>query len=57
MVSSDRNTEKSYKTFLEKCESLLDTYIPLKNISKNKLKCKDKPWITPGFQKCRSIKN
>ena len=42
------NTEKSYKTFREKFESLLDTYAPLKKISKNKLKFNDKPWITPG---------
>ena len=30
LPSSNTNTEKSYKTFLEKFESLLDTYAPLK---------------------------
>ena len=30
LLSSNTNTEKSYKTFLEKFESLLDTYAPLK---------------------------
>ena len=29
----------------------------LKKISKNELKFKDKPWITPGLQKIVSIKN
>ena len=29
----------------------------LKKISKNELKFKDKPWITPGLQKTVSIKN
>ena len=40
LLSPNTNTEKSYKTFLEKFESLLDTYVPLKKISKNKLKLK-----------------
>ena len=56
-LSSNTNTEKSYNTFLEKFESLLDTYASLKKISKNKLKFKDKPWITPGLQKSISINN
>ena len=57
LLSPNTNTKKSYKTFLEKFESLLDTYAPLKKISKNELKFKDKPWTTPGLQKSISIKN
>ena len=57
LISPNTNTEKSNKTFLEKFKSLLDTYAPLKKISKNKLKFKDKPCITPGLQKSISIKN
>ena len=57
LLSSNTNTENSYKTFLEKFESLLDNYGPLKKTSKNKLKLKDNPWITPGLQKSISIKN
>ena len=57
LISPNTNTEKSYKTFLEKFESLLDTYAPLKKLSKNKLKFKDKPWIIPGLQKSISTKN
>ena len=34
LISPNTNTEKSYKTFLEKFESLLDTYAPLKKILK-----------------------
>ena len=56
LLSPSTNTEKSYKTFLENFP-LLDTYAPLKKISKNKLKFKDKPWITSGLQKSISIKN
>ena len=55
LLSPNTNTEKSYKTFLEKFESLLDTYAHLKNISKNKLKFEGKRWITPGLQKSISI--
>ena len=57
LISPNKNTEKSYKTFLEKFKSLLDTYAPLKKLSKNKLKLKDQPWITPRLQKSISIKN
>ena len=45
------------KDFLEKIESLLDTYAPLKNIFNSKLKFRDKTWKTPGLQKSISIKN
>ena len=34
LLSSETNTEKSYKTFLENFESLLDTYAPLKKFLK-----------------------
>ena len=57
LLSSNINTEKSYKNFLEKFESLLDTYTPLKKISKNKLKFIDEAWITPGLQKSVYIKS
>ena len=57
LISPNTNTEKSFKTFLEKFESLLDTYAPLKKLSKNKLKFKDKPWITPGLQKSITTEN
>ena len=36
---------------------LLDTYAPLKQIDKYKLKFKSKPWITLGLQKSISVKN
>ena len=44
LLPPNTNTKKSYKTFLEKFESLLDSYAPLKKVSKNKLKLK----ISPG---------
>ena len=56
LLSSNTNTEKSYETFLEKIESLLETYAPVQIISKNQLKFKDKPCLTPGLQKSTSIK-
>ena len=43
LLSPNTNPEKSYKTFLETFETLLDTYAPLKRIPKNRLKFKDKP--------------
>ena len=55
MLSSDTNTKKFYKNFLEKFESLFETYSPLKKIYKNKLKFKDTSWTT-HLQKSLSIK-
>ena len=57
MLRSNMNIDILCKTFLEKFESLLDIYGPLKEISKTKLKFKDKPWITSGLQKSIPIKN
>ena len=51
------NTDTSYKTFIEKFQSLLDISVPLKKVSKNKLKFKDKSWITFGLQKSISVKS
>ena len=56
MLSSRMNTDKSYNFFLEKFESLLENYVHLKKISRNKLKLKDTLWVTSGLQKSLSIK-
>lgn len=37
-------------------ESFLNSYLALKKIPKNKIKFKDKPWITSGLQKTISVK-
>lgn len=41
LLSSRMNTDKSYNFFLEKFESLLENYVHLKKIFRNKLKLKD----------------
>ena len=51
------NVDNSTKIYLDKINMLLDTYAPLKNINKYKLKFKSKPWITLGLQKSISLKN
>ena len=51
------NDDKSTKKFLAKINMLSDTYAPLKRVTKFKLKCKSKPWITLGLQKSISEKN
>ena len=43
--------------YLHKIKILLDTYAPLKIISKYKLKLKSKSWITLGLQKSIPVKN
>ena len=49
--------DQSFVSFLTKFNSILDLYVPLKKISKQKLKFRYKPWITLGLQKLVSIKN
>ena len=54
---SNTKSEVLYRTLLKKVDSLLVTYSPVKKITKNKLKFKDKPCRTSGLQKSTSIKN
>ena len=51
------NVDNSTKIYLDKINMLLDTYAPLKKITKYKLKFKSKPWITLGLQKSISVTN
>ena len=51
------NVDQSFVSFLAKHNSILDLYAPLKKISKQKLKFRNKPWITLGLKKSISIKN
>ena len=51
------NVDQSFVSFLAKHNSILDLHAPLKKISKQKLKFRNKPWITLGLQKSISIKN
>ena len=50
------NIDALYKTFLEKFESLHETYEPLKKTSENKIKFKEKQQIAYGLQKSISIR-
>ena len=50
-VKSNRgNADQSFVSFLAKFNSILDLHAPLKKISKQKLKFRNKPWITLGLQ-------
>ena len=53
----EQNVNYSTKSFLNKINSLLSNYTPLKKINKYKLKFWSKPWITTGLQKSVSVKN
>ena len=55
--SNSGNVDQSFVSFLAKFNSILGLYAPLKKISKQKLKFRNKPWITLGLQKSISIKN
>ena len=51
------NNNYSNESFLNKINSLLSNYAPLKKINKCKLKFQSKPWITTGLQKLILLKN
>ena len=55
--SEKKSIDFSFKCFLKKFNLILDKYLPLKKLTKQKLKFRTKPWITPGLQKSISIKN
>ena len=55
--SEKKNIDFSFECFLKKFNLILDKYPPLKKLTKQKLKFKTKPWITPGLQKSVSVKN
>ena len=46
---NELNAEYLTRIYLDKTNMLLDTYAPLKKITKYNLKFKSKPWITPGL--------
>ena len=53
----EQNVNYSTESFLNKINSLLSNYVPLKKINKYKLKFRSKPCIATGLQKSISIKN
>ena len=55
--SEKKNTDFSFECFLKKFSLIFDKYLPLKKLTKQKLKFKTNPWITSGLQKSISIKH
>ena len=53
--SENKNIDFSFECFLKKFNLILDKYLPLKKLTKQKLKFEPKPWITPCLQKSVSI--
>ena len=51
------NVSLAMENFVSNMNDLLDKHVPLKKISKCKLKFKTKPWTTAALQKSISIKN
>ena len=49
--SNSGNVDQSFVSFLTKFNLILDLYAPLKKISKQKLKFRNKPWMTFNQQK------
>ena len=46
----NNNPNESFNSFFQKIDVLVDTYIPLKKLTKNEIKSKFKPWITSAIR-------
>ena len=57
IIKSEKKNIFHLNVFLKEFNLILDKYLPLKKLTKQKLKFKTEPWITPGLQKSISIKN
>ena len=57
MGGPDQKPQNKQTKFLNFLVLILDKYLLLKKLTKQKLKFKTKPWITPGLQKSISVKN
>ena len=49
--SNNENVDQLFVSFLTKFNSIVDLYTPLKKLSRQKLKFKNKPWITLGLKR------
>ena len=54
---SAKDPSKSFSTFYNKLNKLLNKHTPLRTLSKRKSKQLAKPWITKGLRKAIHIKN
>lgn len=52
-LNQKRKTDFAFECFLNKFNLILDKYFPLKKLTKQKLKFKRKPSITPDIQNCK----
>ena len=57
IVCNKADVNKSFSTFHNKLNKLLNKHAPLKPISKRSLKKQRKPWITKGIRRSIKIKN
>ena len=51
LVLENNNPDYSFERFFEKLSELIESHVPLKQLSKKQLKSASKPWITKGIKK------
>ena len=49
-LNQKKKTHFSFECFFKKFDLILDKYLPLKKLTKQKLKFKNKPWITLAYK-------
>ena len=57
IVSRSSDVNKSFSSFYNKLNNLIDKHAPLKPISKRKIKRLARPWITKGIRRSINVKN
>ena len=57
IVPFDSDPKCMFNSFYNKWSEIVDAHIPIKQLSKSKLKVKSKPWITKVIKTSIQIKN
>ena len=50
MLESNQNPDKLFDFFCKKVSEVVDRHVPIKQLSKEEIKTKFKPWITPAIK-------
>ena len=50
MPESNQNPDKLFDFFYKRVSEVVDRHVPIKQLSKEEIKTKFKPWITPAIK-------
>ena len=57
LINNDKDVNLSFNNLLKRINAILDNHVPLRKVTKKKLRFRSKTWTTLSLQKSISIKN